>query len=150
LATAVLVPEGFAAPPDGYRSPEWPRYARTVYFDAYSAPLCSHTKECDAKRVLDSVVRLGGDAPRCQPIRFVTYRTIQASPARPGLASRNIIEEAASSVWDDWATKLTLDDLLDFRKIIHGFKDVAVGCLRLSFVSVSMWKHGSGSGKDGR
>jgi hypothetical protein len=87
LAMAAPLSDAFAAPPDGYRVPERPRYARTVYFDAYSAPLYPHIGKFDAKRVVDIVVQLGADAFRFQPVGFVAYGPSQASPALPELAS---------------------------------------------------------------
>jgi len=80
---------------DGYRPPEWLRYARTVYFDGYSPPVYPHLKDFDPARLVKCVVEIGGDTLRYQPIGYWAIYPSKAFPQHPELGGRDTIEEVA-------------------------------------------------------
>lgn len=82
-------------PPDAYQPPSWLRYARTVFIDGYNTPLYPHMKEFDAHRLVETVVVLGGDTLRFQPIGYWAYYPSKVFRVHPELGSRDLIDEVA-------------------------------------------------------
>ncbi len=80
-------------PSDDYHAPSWLRYARAVFIDGYNAPLYPHMKEFDAGRLVETVVELGGDTLRFQPIGYWAYYPSKAFRVHPELGSRDLIDE---------------------------------------------------------
>jgi hypothetical protein len=60
-------------PTDNYQMPDWLHYSRPVYFDGYSPPLYPSPKDFDASRLVETVVEMGGDLLRFQPIGYWAY-----------------------------------------------------------------------------
>jgi len=94
------VSAGYAAdqgdfPTDSYQMPDWLHYARTVYFDGYSPPVYPHPKDFDAKRLLQTVVEIGGNLLRFQPIGYWAYYPSKAFRVHPELGGRDLIDEVA-------------------------------------------------------
>lgn len=82
-------------PTDGYEPPEWLQYAQAVYFDGYSAPVSPHIKDFDARKLLETVTTLGGNALRFQPIGHWAYYPSKVFAVHPELGSRDLIDEAS-------------------------------------------------------
>jgi hypothetical protein len=80
--------------PDG-ESPNWLQYARTIYFDGYSPPVHPHMKDFDARRLLDTVVELGGNLLRFQPIGYRAYYPSKVFPVHEELENRDLIDEVS-------------------------------------------------------
>ena len=80
---------------DQYQMPDWLHYARTVYFDGYSPPVYPHPRDFDARRLMETVVELGGDLLRFQPIGYWAYYPSKAFRVHPELGSRDLIDEVA-------------------------------------------------------
>ncbi len=91
LQAAASLQAGFAE--DKYLAPDWLRYSRGVYFDGYSPPVYPHMKDFDARRLLQTVVELGGDVLRFQPIGYWAYYPSKAFRVHPELGSRDLIDE---------------------------------------------------------
>jgi hypothetical protein len=83
-------------PPDNYQLPDWLHYARTVYFDGYSPPVYPHLRDFDAKRLVETVVEVGGNLLRFQPIGYWAYYPSNAFRVHPELDGRDLIDEVAS------------------------------------------------------
>lgn len=81
--------------PDNFSVPEWLEYARAVYFDGYSPPVYPHIDEFDAGRLLQTVVDLGGNLLRYQPIGYFAYYPSKVFPVFEELGSRNLLAEVA-------------------------------------------------------
>lgn len=80
---------------DNYRPPRWLHYSQAVYFDGYSPPVYPHMKEFDARRLLETVIELGGNLLRFQPIGYWAYYPSKAFPVHAELGSRDLIDEVA-------------------------------------------------------
>lgn len=81
--------------PDDYRAPDWLRYARTVYFDGYTAPFFYHMKKFDARQLVNIVLQLGGDTLRFQPIGYNAFFPSKVYPVHPDLGGRDLIDEVS-------------------------------------------------------
>jgi hypothetical protein len=75
--------------------PRWLQYAQTVYFDGYSPPVHPHMKDFDARRLLETVVELGGNLLRFQPIGYRAYYPSKAFPVHEELGNRDLIDEVS-------------------------------------------------------
>jgi len=84
-----------AFPPDDYQMPGWLHYARAVYFDGYSPPVYPHVKDFDARRLAETVVELGGNLLRFQPIGYWACYPSKVFPVHPELGGRDLIDEVA-------------------------------------------------------
>lgn len=82
-------------PSDGYQPPEWLRYSRGVLFDGFSPPVYPHMKEFDARRLLQTVVELGGNFLRFQPIGYWAYYPSKTFRVHPELGGRDLIDEVS-------------------------------------------------------
>ena len=82
-------------PGDAYHAPDWLRYCRTVYFDGYSPPVYPHLKDFDAKRLLETVVEVGGNVLRFQPIGYWANYPSKVFPVHEELGGRDLIDEVA-------------------------------------------------------
>lgn len=80
---------------DQFQIPNWLRYAQAVYFDGYSPPVYPHMKEFDAQRLLETVVELGGNLLRFQPIGYRAYYPSKVFPVHEELGSRDLINEVS-------------------------------------------------------
>ncbi|HWA96583.1 MAG TPA: beta-galactosidase trimerization domain-containing protein [Terracidiphilus sp.] len=76
-----------------YRAPEWLHTARGVYFDGYSPPVYPNIKDFDARKLLEIVVKLGGNLLRFQPIGYWAYYPSKSFRVFPGLDGRDLINE---------------------------------------------------------
>jgi hypothetical protein len=81
--------------PGTYQAPDWLRYARAVYFDGYSPPVYPHMKDFDARRLVETVTKLGGDTLRFQPIGYFAYYPSKAFPVHAELEGRDLINEVS-------------------------------------------------------
>jgi hypothetical protein len=82
-------------PQDNYHAPDWLRYCRTVYFDGYSPPVYPHLKDFDARRLLETVVEVGGNVLRFQPIGYWACYPSKVFPVHEELDERDLVDEAA-------------------------------------------------------
>ncbi|MGH9395478.1 MAG: beta-galactosidase trimerization domain-containing protein, partial [Terriglobia bacterium] len=80
---------------DNYQAPSWLHYSQAVYFDGYSPPVYPHMKDFDARRLLETVVELGGNLLRFQPIGYFAYYPSKAFPVHEELGSRDLIDEVS-------------------------------------------------------
>src|SRR5487761_63536 len=80
---------------DNYRSPDWLPYSQAVYFDGYSPPVYPHMKDFDARRLLETVVELGGNLLRFQPIGYWAYYPSKVFPVHEELGDRDLIDEVS-------------------------------------------------------
>ncbi|HLH79682.1 MAG TPA: hypothetical protein VKV29_05295, partial [Chthonomonas sp.] len=89
------VPDADQISLDGYKPPEWLHYAQAVYFDGYAPPASPHMKDFDAEKLLDIVMKLGGNALRSQPIGHYAYYPSKVFAVHPELGSRDLIDEVS-------------------------------------------------------
>lgn len=90
----VKLPESSAGrPTEEYRAPEYLHTARGVYFDGYSPPVYPHIKDFDARKLLEIVVKLGGNLLRFQPIGYWAYYPSKSFRVHPELGGRDLINE---------------------------------------------------------
>ena len=82
-------------PGDDYRAPDWLRYSRGVLFDGYSPPAYPHVKDFDARRLVQTVVDVGGDFLRSQPIGYWAYYPSRVFPVHEELGGRDLIDEVS-------------------------------------------------------
>ena len=82
-------------PGDNYQMPDWLRYVRTVYFDGYSPPVYPHLKDFDARRLVETVLEVGGNLLRFQPIGYWAYYPSKVFPVHEELGGRDLIDEVA-------------------------------------------------------
>jgi hypothetical protein len=80
---------------DDYHTPDWLRYARTIYFEGYAPPIWPHIRNFDAKRLVDIVLDLGGDTLRFQPIGYRAYYPSKVYPVHLELEGRDLIDEVS-------------------------------------------------------
>jgi hypothetical protein len=80
-------------PADDYQAPDWLRYARALHFDGFSPPVYPHMKDFDARRLVQTVVGLGGDSLRFQPIGYWAYYPSKSFRVHPELGGRDLIDE---------------------------------------------------------
>lgn len=78
-----------------YRSPDWLRYCRGVYFEGSTPPIYPHIKDFDANRLIETVKRLGGDTIRFEPVGVWAYYPSKILPNCPELAGRDLIDEVS-------------------------------------------------------
>jgi hypothetical protein len=90
---SAVLPSDF--PQDSYQAPDWLRYCRTVYFDGYSPPVYPHLKDFDARRLLETVVDVGGNVLRFQPIGYWACYPSKVFPVHPELEGRDLVDEVA-------------------------------------------------------
>ena len=87
------IPDLYA--PDGYEVPDWLRYARYVTLDGYTPPLFPHMKDFNARRVVDCVLALGGNAFRFQANGYWAHYPSKVYPPHPELGNRDLIDEVS-------------------------------------------------------
>lgn len=80
---------------DQFQIPSWLRYSQAVYFDGYSPPVYPHMKEFDAQRLLATVVELGGNLLRFQPIGYWAYFPSKVFPVHEELGNRDLLDEVS-------------------------------------------------------
>lgn len=78
-----------------FTSPDWLRYARTIFFDGYSPPVYPRLDDFDAERLADAVIEMGGDTLRFQPMGYWALWPSKGFPPAPYLGDRDLIAEVS-------------------------------------------------------
>ena len=80
-------------PVESFELPRWLQYAQAVYFDGYGPPVSPHMKAFDAQKLVEIVIRLGGNCLRSQPIGHWAYYPSKVFAVHPELGNRDLIDE---------------------------------------------------------